>query len=113
MTTFYEIIKIAPTDDIQRLSVFSDDARRTLVVTAGNSVSVSLHLTLEQAAELADSLIDCIDWHQGTEGRAIAAREQEQRDALAGGERVEQHSDERGEFDAQTVRVPSFLSGVA
>ena len=80
-------------------------ARAVVCLGKLGNLQITAHLTAEQAMDLAEALNDAADWMLQAPHRKAEALEQEQRDQIAGGERVPVTSSERGQFDAAALRM--------
>ena len=88
-------------------NIVSNDKLGMVTLRSGE-LNAHVHFTLDQMGELAHILNDAIDWWHTLPARKAAEEEKEQREA----EEVmaEERATPRGEYDAQTVRVPAFIS---
>jgi ribosomal protein S7 len=83
-----------------------NDDRPIMLMTHSGNGSASFHISVEHAEQLADALMDALDWLREAPARQYAAEQAE----TAACEQQERGSPERGEFDARTQMVPSFMT---
>ena len=108
-----------PKVDGLELSVHSypqkDAADTVMVHIQGVHFSQTVHLSLDQATALAESINSCLDWLVQLPAALEQAEAQARRDVAESMEdaMAEERATPRGEYDAQTVRVPAFMAGAS
>ena len=101
--------KFTDTVSGQYVNVFSMNTQYSppiLVSFVTENAKSTAHLTVAQVEQLADALMDALDWLREAPARQYAAEQAE----AAACEEQERGSPERGEFDARTQMVPAFMT---